>query len=385
MKKKIIFVCRMYLDQAFRSSTDIMTDNIIKGFIDNGYELTLIIIGNNNEKKMIINKYKQYAKTYFRQALIPKNTNNIKNLFYITRYNLLGIKLAQREINELKGYDPNDTILISHSPSIEAIYICKEILRHFDFHYIQCVSDPIALEGKLPETMGFKRSIFKLIERSTLKAADEVVYVTKSLMRFQSRLYPKYKDKMRFVNASYTPRPEPLPRKKEQNIVKIVYSGNYYSRIRNILPLYEAMKMLDDNYQLGIYGSTDLTLEDTRNVQVHDRIDSESIKNIENNADIIVCVLNTNCIQVPGKIFYNTDSDQRILIISDGPYGKQICSDLKTFHRFDFCENTPQSISKQITKIAGMKRIDNKRFKEFLSPKQMSRSIVLGDSNSESF
>lgn len=384
MDKKIVFVCRMFLEPQLRSSTDIMTDNIIKGFIDNGYDLTLIIVGNSNEKEKIINRYKDHAKVIFRQAMIPKNTNNLKNLYLISKYNKMGIRLTHEEFERLREFEPEKAVLISHSPSIETIFVCKEIIKYFHFYYIQYISDPLALEGKLPETMGIKRIPFKFIERSTIRCADEVVYVTKSLMRFQSELYPKYVNKMRFVNVSYTPRPATLSTKKTNSIVRIVYSGNYYSRIRNIRPLYEAMELLDDTYQLSIFGSTDLSLEDTRNVSVHDRIDSESIKNIENDADILVCMLNTSCIQVPGKIFYNTDSNQRILIISDGPYGKRICDDLKAFNRFDFCENTAKSIALKIAEIAKLERIDGKQFRDRLSPKRMSGAIVFGSAYTES-
>ena len=368
----------MFLGQNVRSSTDIMTDNIIKGFIDNDYDLTLFIIGNSNEKEDVINRYNKHAKVFFRQALIPKNTNNLKNIFLISKYNVTGVRLTRKEIDGLSNFDPENTLLISHSPSIETVFICKNILKKYHFHYVQYVSDPLALEGKLPETMGVKRVPFRIIEQSTIRCADEVVYVTKSLMRFQSELYPKYAGKMRFINASYTPRPAPVSANRDDTI-RIVYSGNYYSRIRNIIPLYEAMRLLDDKYQLSIYGSTDLTLKDTRNVCVHNRIDSESIKVIENDADVLICILNTNCIQVPGKIFYNTDSNQRILIISDGPYGNKICEDLKTLDRFDFCNNTDKSIASKIMEIAKLNKIDGKQYKDKLSPKHMAGTIALGD------
>ena len=97
---------------------------------------------------------------------------------------------------------------------------------------------------------------------------------------------------------------------------------------------------------------------------------------IEEELDVHVCLLNRNGFQIPGKIFYHTDTDQFILIVLDGLFAAEIKAYLERFDRFIFCENNEESIRSAIRKICKEQvRVDLSKVKN-LSPVRISNEII---------
>lgn len=378
MSNKVIFVTEMYCSNFQRSSTHIMIDNIIDGFLANGYSLFLVLISDKSEEKLLQQKYSGKAKVEFVKTKMPRGKGKFNALFNMYKAKICRVLLSDKLYRKIENFIDKNTVLLSHSPSFESCYICKSILKKHKMKYIQYWSDPVTIGGILPEKYNFKRLPFYLLEKYCLSLADEIVYGTKNLMRFQKEIFKGLQNKMRFVDASYIPKNNYRIKKRDSNF-SILYSGNYYSSIRNIVPLYNAMKFLDDKVKLSIYGSGDIKLQSTSNVVLHERVNSEEIKKIEAEANIIVCILNKSCIQVPGKIFYNTDLNQRILVLVDGEYGEQIQKDLEEYDRFDFCNNNTDDIVSYFLNIDVTEpyHVVSETL-EKLSPKTVSKSIIEG-------
>ena len=92
--------------------------------------------------------------------------------------------------------------------------------------------------------------------------------------------------------------------------------------------------------------------------------------------DVLVCLLNKDCIQIPGKIFYNTNSNKPILIILDGPYKEEMQEYLEDFQRFEFCENNEESIRKAVAKIQKEGGKVNLSQIHRLSPEAIAKDLI---------
>ena len=90
----------------------------------------------------------------------------------------------------------------------------------------------------------------------------------------------------------------------------------------------------------------------------------------------MVCLLNKVGVQIPGKIFYQTNTKKTILVIMDGPRKKQIVEELGPSGRFVFCENDKESIKTTLSSIVSEELIEHKADCRLFSPKQICKGIV---------
>ena len=376
--KNIIFVSEICASKENTTSTHILTSGLIEGLAQTGNRLIFVAICETSEEPYLEEKYgKIVDRLIFLRRYCSTMAGKYKRLLQLYRYMLFGLSIKKEAYTQLSEYINEETILISHSPSLESVFVCKKIKDKYPtIRYIQYWSDPLALSGILPEQVGIKRVPFKWLEKYCYSKATEVVYGTKTLMHFQAKLFEKYQNKMRYVDWGYIQKGEMPQKKEKEQKFNIVYSGNYYSTIRNIRPLYNAMNLLDNDTCLNIYGLSDLILKNTRNVFVYKRISAEEIQEIERDADILIALLNTNCIQIPGKTFYNIDINQHILVILDGKYKEQLREYLETFDRFSFCENNEESIRKAIIALSETHfKIDRAVLKKW-SPKNIALELI---------
>lgn len=374
--KRIIFFTQIERNNR-RTSSDIMTDNLILGLCQNNYEVLLVAINQDSDEEAFRLAYSGLPiKLLYQKSKIIGPLSRYRQLWNLIRFSYHDIKLSPDNNQEIERFLERDTILLTHSPSVEAACYCRSLRRKYGCKWIQYWSDPIALSGIVPEAYNWKRIPFRRVEKHFLNLCDEIVYGTQTLYHFQSRFFPEFRNKMRWIDVSYCPKisMDRAPQKQ----IRIVYSGNYYSPIRNILPLYDAFVSLPASFHLDIYGNGDIVLPSAPKVSVHARVDSDSIRTIEAQADVLICLLNRNCFQVPGKVFYNTASDQELLVLLDGPEKETIRSHLESYGRFCFCENDSQAIvdffryhqPKPVSVPAAL--LDR------LSPKTVSKALVEG-------
>ena len=116
---------------------------------------------------------------------------------------------------------------------------------------------------------------------------------------------------------------------------------------RNILPLYEACAEIDDIH-MTIVGNGDVTLEGKENITILPRGEVEMM---EDNTNLLVCILNSRGTQIPGKIYHYAATNKAILVITDGENGDRIREFLSEFDRYYFCKNDKDSIIKAISEI----------------------------------
>lgn len=246
--KKIIFVSNVIALGEQASSTDIMTYNLVYGLKKNNIEVIMVVLQNLSDKSdsSMIKKYYETITDKF--YIVKFNLNNGKNKFAHFK-GLLSLYFNQnRYRNDLINIsdDINDTVLVSHSPSLESVCYCRELKRKYpDIKYIEYWSDPVALSGITPEAFNWKRKPFYWIEKKFFSYADAVIFGTKPLLDAQKKLYSKYVSKMDYIDASYSEYDELDSEVKEcKKNNNFLDSGNYYSNIRNISCLFDAVRNL---------------------------------------------------------------------------------------------------------------------------------------------
>ncbi len=371
----IIFVSYMQDPYACGSSTQIMVKNILWGLKEVSNKVTFVAITNQGCNNENIREYysKDVNKVITAESYLNLSSKNKYAQLFQNAKGLIKTGVYQDAVAELNLAEAD--ILISHTPSFESFSFCREVLkRKKNLRYIQYWSDPYTLSLTVPEKVGPKRLPFRMLESYLLSRCDEVVYGTKSLMDGEKVVFPKFAHKMRYVDAGYGTEDIDNPERVGKTEV-FGYSGNFYQKIRDIKPLLWAFENLD-YAKLLVCGSGDVEIPERENIRYLSRVSQQEIPEIEKQMDVLVCLLNKDCIQIPGKIFYNTNSNKPILIILDGPYKDEMREYLEDFDRFEFCENNEESIRAAVAKIQKSGGKVNLSQIHRLSPEAIAKDLI---------
>lgn len=377
--KNLIFISEMRDPYSNASSTQIMTRNILKGFCDNCKDVTFVAIIEANVSKENVKEYYKglCTRLIFVNDITKNRRTRIKGMLSMVWHT--AINHSGKDIDDLCKLIDDDTVLVSHSPSIDSILICRAIKQKFPkIRYVQYWSDPITLALISPKDYSVKRLPFFWVENRLHKSADAIVYGTKSLYIGQKSLFKKYSEKMAYCDVSYCIDNKIADGSASANKMDLLfgYFGGYNSNVRDIWQLYSAFEGGDG--KLLICGNGDIALAERSNIEVLNRVPQSEVASLEASADVYICILNKHGIQIPGKVFYLTDTDKYILVICDGDYKKMIREYLSSFKRFIFCENTIDDIRRVIKEInMGQHSIDKSELYR-LSPKYVSKIIIDG-------
>lgn len=261
-----------------------------------------------------------------------------------------------------------DLVISTSDPKTSHVFT-KRLLKHVRYgQWIQHWGDPLL--GDITRNLWWPDWWIKLYERSIIRKANKIVYVTPFTAEAQKLAYPKYAEKISFV---------PLPADmhltktvREEGKLKVAYLGDYNPKFRNLHPLYDACKNLDF-VQLTIAGHGP-KYESRSNITILPRIPQNQALKIEGEADVIFCVCNMRGTQIPGKILYKTSSDKHILVAVEKEYHDEMVEYFKSFNRFIVCDNTIESIA------AALESLRNKAHEygtpECLLPINVAKEII---------
>lgn len=380
MGLKIVFVAEMRNPKTAASSTQIMTKNILHGFCEIADEVIFVpVLGSINDTEDINDFYSTVCKNIIFAIETSKLKNNVFGRQFVWLKNSI-FPPANCVPELLKQHISEETVLVSQSPSVDSAVICKRIKKEFPtVSYIQYWGDPLALSLITPAEYSIKRLILKLIERNLHRSADKIVYGTESLFNAEIEIFPRLKNKATACRVSFMP--EAVSVNYNNPVPVFGYFGNYYTKIRNLKPLYDAFNNID-KAKLVICGSSDMNFQSTDNISILDRVPQNQVEEFEKNINIEICVLNTVGVQIPGKIFYHTNTNKQILVITDGPKKNEIERELKESNRFIFCENNTLEIQNAVNKIISGELKAYQYDVDFYSPATVCRQIIDGYSKS---
>lgn len=335
------------------SSAAIRNYNLIKGILeDKQNEIDIITVNTNvseiehNKQMNVINivhskinvENRNHSKLRVKIVKFAKLLFNKFSFFDSTIMFLKNINLAM--LSDCKY----DLIISSSDPVSSHLAVYKLIRKGLKYDkWIQYWGDPYTID--ITNQMIYPKVVLKEIERWILRGAEQIVYVSPFTLENEIKQFPEFAHKMRVlpIPYSYVENCEVYSNKKS---VKIGYFGAYKSNIRNIIPLYEAVKTRGKSVELLIVGDSDLQLKEQTNIKIYDRVEKEILKRFESEVDAYICILNRTGTQIPGKIYHVAGTQKPIIILVDGNYGKKIKTYLESFQRYTFCNNEKDEIIK---------------------------------------
>lgn len=380
-KEKILFISEIQDPYTKGSSTQIMTENIIAGLkeISNIHFIAIVDWDSNksNVRKYFEDKVDRLT-IIDSQLQLRKISNKYLRQLELLKFSLKNFNNSNLKEIHIEEYEK----ILTHSPSIESIKVAEFLKKNSKkkIKNYQYWSDPLALSGIYPNEVGIKRFLLFTIEKLMHKKADYIIFGTKTLYQNQKKIFNN--KNFRYSDVSYSANEEKKRCTSSQDQkIRFGYSGQYNSQLRNIEVLYNVFFNNKFNeLELTIVGESDLKLNPKENIQIiKKRYSQNDIKKIEEEFDVIVTLLNKNCIQIPGKLFYNINSEKPIIVILDGLIKESIKSYLESFNRFIFVENTEEDIYKLLSNFNKEHlKIENETAKLLLSPSFVSNQILQG-------
>ncbi|WP_042683487.1 hypothetical protein [Anaerosalibacter massiliensis] len=382
MQKRVLIISSKPLEA--NESASVRKILTVKSILDTGADVTILSTQipknspnyNNNTDAINMAKKVELRTGAFYNAGITK-TNKINNksvkrklkslarsMYYkLTIYDPL--KGCTKYIDKLEDkLESKYDIIISMSDPKSSHLLALTLLEKGIVscgRYIQVWGDPMYLD--ITNKTLIPRQMIKKEERKLLKRPDKVFYVSPLTLEEEKKIFPEYADKMDVLFPIYQKKSiyEPVTK-----INKIGYFGDYNSDIRDIMPLYNAIK--DSDYELVICGNSDLKLKSKSNININGRVSFDKVKEFEKEVDLLVHISNSSGTQIPGKIYQYMGTNKPILFVLDGPK-ECFLKVFEPFNRVMFCENKKEDIIKTIKRfnngdfdleIEPVKEFDNK-------------------------
>lgn len=383
---KILYVVARPLE--INTSSSIRNQATVKGLVENGYKIDLITskpdrnhinfdeslnikgvncryieLGGVQKIASVGRKIKvpSFIKTFILR-IIQKRTI-YDNLYEIVNH-----------VNEVENKD-YDYIISSSDPKSSHAFVDKLIDRKdfkFKGRWIQIWGDPFMNDITIDKNIN-KEEVFKE-EKRLLKKADKIVYVSKQTLLEQKEKFSESAAKMFYYPIPYLKEIISPNRDLSQcNNIKLAYCGDYISSVRNIKPLYNAIRECD-NLELTVAGNSDLKLHDSHNIRILPRQSHNTVAQIEDECDILIHLSNLYGSQIPGKIYQYAGTNKPILFILDGNWSL-LKKEFSKYERFYFSDNDEKSIIATIKQIV----VENRSFGPIadFAPKNISKQILI--------
>ena len=117
-------------------------------------------------------------------------------------------------------------------------------------------------------------------------------------------------------------------------------------------------------------------MQSTKNVDVKERIPQSQVETEEAKINIEICILNKVSAQIPGKLFYHTNTAKPIIVITDGPRATRMREELERSNRFIFCENNEEAIRSTILSVMNNSIEVSQEGRGYYSPYRICKQII---------
>lgn len=354
---------------------DVVTTEIAKSHVSYDETLSLENVTNYYEIKLP-DVYTAMRTSKNQKRLVASAKKILKKIYNeIEMYD--GYKSAINNLDTLQLKETDYDYIISTSDPKSSHLIARAVIKKYNMKHIPWIQywgDPLYLDITRKRKSIFDNRV-KKAELELIEDASRVVYATPFTARQQKSLYPRCADQMDYATQGYWKDYLNLPNSKN-SVYTIGYFGNYNPTCRNILPLYDAVSDMD-GVHLNI-GGAGMALESSENISILGFLNHGQIKEYEQQADTLICLLNSRGTQIPGKLYYYASFNKPLLVILDGELGEEMESFLKGFGRYHFCKNDAESIKNAIIALRDTSAQETNEISRLLTPKYMAQRILYG-------
>ena len=412
MNKKVLIVLgiNLYLN----SSVSMANSAYIKGFLENGFEVTVIMpecdeadrdysmdmpsgvnycvfprtgpFEKRIAKTVKVSAYKNKHGDilYFFKNMIRKSLSSMKQMIIRRRKDSL-YGNYEYYISQIKdkwtGQDCVFDYMVTISSPVASHHIGEEIKSAGLVQcnkWIQLWEDPWYYDlytEKDPSILDEERRLLSL--------ADFIEYVSPITWHYQKKYFSEYQGKMHWAFLPCCKIVEYENNLEEKQSLLLGYFGEYVSKVRNIKPLIDAV-MQNKKYRLIACGNTDINVPECSNIELRGRCSLDKVEELQSKCDILVNLSNLGGGQIPGKVYQYAGTNKPVLFILDGSDEEieQLMLHFLPYNRFIFCENNVDAILRVLNEFCqDSDTIQNKPVSAF-SPYEVVKAI-LGDCASD--
>ncbi|WP_252234219.1 glycosyl transferase group 1 [Clostridium sp. ZS1] len=265
-----------------------------------------------------------------------KFLRKIKNAFVIPDMYYGWAKKAAKYGIELMQKEKFDVMFSMHEPP--SSHLCAYyIKRKFkNVPWITYWSDPWLKDSTRQNSFILKRLVEKNMEKNVVQIADKFIFVTEENRKDYLNQYKVVNSKGEFtyiLNRGFDKELynklslESTPQLINKNKINMVYTGEIFTKLRNINPFIEALEEIrdenKDDYELLnilFFGNIDdievkRKLSNLEIVKVSSRIPFDEALKYMLNSEILLLFGNKNSKQIPAKIYDYFGTDSRIFVI----------------------------------------------------------------------
>ena len=340
---KILYISSLILKKS--SSASIRNTGLIKGLLENGIKVDIMIIkypeeleDNYLKEKLknikkyfcelkILNKYlklknknvKNKTESILSEKLFIKLKNLMKNfikdIYFFPDVDKEWIKEFEKLNINYKDYD----LIISSSDTKTSHYIGEKIKEQYpEIPWFQIWGDPWGNDIGLK---GLRKIFAKLKEKRLLEKANLIFYVSPFTLKETKNRYKNLENKIKYLPRGFLE--EVYKEKSEKREIIISYTGvlNQNRNISNFIQLIENYNIKNiQKIKLNIYGNIDNNvLKDMKRfscIEYFGNISFEKIKNVYKQSDYLLFVDNgKNTTQIPGKIYDYLGTNNKIICL----------------------------------------------------------------------
>ncbi len=265
-----------------------------------------------------------------------KFLRKIKNAFVIPDMYYGWAKKAAKYGIQLMQQEKFDVIFSMHEPP--SSHLCAYyIKRKFkNVPWITYWSDPWLKDSTRQNSFVLKRLVEKNMEKNVVQIADKFIFVTEENRKDYLSQYKAVSSKGEFtyiLNRGFDKELynklslESTPKLINKNKINMVYTGEIFTKLRNINPFIQALEEIKDenkdDYELLnilFFGNIDdievkRKLSNLEIAKVSSRIPFDEALKYMLNSEILLLFGNKDSKQIPAKIYDYFGTDARIFVI----------------------------------------------------------------------
>ncbi len=266
-----------------------------------------------------------------------KNSLAIPDMYYGWSNNA---SVIGKEIVEKENID---VIFSMHEPPSSHLCAYKIKKQFNNIPWITYWSDPWLKDSTREDSIFFKKRIEKVMEKNIISTADKFIFVTELNRNDYIENYKIPRDKTFILTRGYDKEffekllKEEKPSLIKEDKINLIYTGEIFTRLRDIKPFISAIKdikkkdeLIYNRLNILFFGNIDdinikKELESLEVCKVNKRISfNEAIKYVLN-SEILLLFGNKNSKQIPAKIYEYFGATGKILVIygdKDDPLNK---------------------------------------------------------------